>query len=243
MNNEMYIFVASNNPKSVNLYVNIVSHAVNYLNVDKLHFIKITNCESLNDAGVSDFINEAVNERIIQNNRTNPETYKKVYDVFTNNKKVVPWDYLLIKQHLKELKKNSVNPCFDLSSLPKRICLDFFTQLIFEGLDNIFIFEIKDTAKFNRPYHELLPTDYDVIKILNESVFMYTLEKYTKKQNRDKMAIVFCSLMVSAILIYIFPPTDLSFVNVSMIFLTLLSGLIPLLELAGFINLSKLWKK
>ncbi len=242
MDNELYIFVANNKLSSINLYLNIISHAITYLSVTNLYFVKITNSESIQDTDVSLYVNKNMNDEIIRRKALNPDLYEKIYQVFTNNKKVLSWDILLIKQYIKKMKTFPM-PLFDLSSLPKRVSLDLFIKLVSSGMENIFIFDMKNISKVNSLYHELQKSDFEVVKLLDEEVFKYTFEKYTQKLNRDKLIVVLISIIISIVLIRLFPPTDVSTANYIILFLTFLSGLIPLLELSGFIDLSSLLKK
>jgi len=247
MNNDLYIFVGNIRHSSMNLYMNIISHAVRHLSVTKLFFVQITGYEGIMEIkkeDMSSYINWDLYNEVKQRKSANAEFYEEIYNVFTNNKKVVQWSYLLLNQYIKNINENTKNslPLIDLSSLPKIISMDLFIRFISLGIDNLFIFELKDPNNNNKklPYHELLKTDFKVIKIVSEDVFKYTFEKYTQKLNRNKLIVVLFSIIISVVLVLIFPPSRQLVVNNIILILTLFSGLLPLLELAGYINLSNI---
>jgi hypothetical protein len=101
--NKLNIFVASD--KRVGMYINIITHAVNHYNVSRINFIKLTNCETLNDFDIVKFVRTTLYGKLRELSNKNPDVYKKAYDIFSGNKDKPNWDYLMLK---KEVRSNGI---------------------------------------------------------------------------------------------------------------------------------------
>lgn len=231
MEKELCIFVANENPNVVK-YINIITHAVKFFNVKNVIFIQLINNDTLEKFNLSKYVRTNINDKLRELSDEDP-FYKDVFDIFSNCKKDVTWDYVLLKDYIKEHKTN--NTFYDLTSLPKVLCMDIFMKLISCGVENVFSFEIFDINSNNKTYNELSDSDFRVVRLVDQDSFTYIVNEYTKKQNEYKLLIVVFSMLFSIIFMFVFKKNIVVIVTLFTIF----SGIFPILELAGISNIKK----
>jgi hypothetical protein len=236
MENQIIVFVASDD--GVNKYINILSYAVNYLKIERVCFVKITNSETLSDFDIANFVRKNLNDELHSLAKLFPEFYSKPYDVFSNHRCDIAWDYLSFKKTIREEVKNEFT-FFDVTSLPKGVCLDVFVKLLSCDMENIINFEFTNKSAHKKLFHELDKSDYRVKKLIDEDSFMYTIKKFAREQNRSKLVILLLSIITSLILIQHFVPRD-NPLNVILSFFTFLGGVLPISELCYISNITKI---
>jgi hypothetical protein len=237
-NNELYVFVASEK-SNVGIYINVITHAVNYLGMTSIKFIKLTNNETLQDFDISHFIRYDVNNKLRDLSAAVPDTYQRAFDVFSSNKQEAVWDYLLLKKSIRD--SAAANIFYDLTSLPKAVCIDVFVKLISCDVENILNFECKNTVAAKKEYHELTESDFRVVRLVDEDSFVYTVRRYARQQNQGKVVVVFCCTILGIIALQFLPIETPS--NWVLTFFALVSGAIPFAELLGLLNISAVAKK
>lgn len=235
MEKQIIVFVASDD--GVNKYINVLSYAVKYLKIEKVHFVKITNNETLSDFDIENFVRKTLNDELHSLANSTPEHYRKVYDVFSNNRCDIAWDYLSFKKTIREEVKNDFT-FFDVTSLPKAVCIDVFVKLISCDMENIINFECTNKLAHKKLFHQLDKSDYRVKKLIDEDSFLYTIKKYAREQNRSKLVILLISLLASFILIQVIVPRD-NLLNVILSFFTFLGGVLPITELCYLCDVKK----
>ena len=161
-NNELRVFVARKN-EDVGLYINVVTYAVNFLDVGNIKFIKLEHNDTLEDFDIENYVRNDINDKLRSLAKANPDYYQKAFDVFSNSgDKELTWDYLLIKREIK--KSSSGNVFYDLTSLPKAVCLDIFVKLISCDVENIINFERLNTGASKTSLDELNRSEYRVVR-------------------------------------------------------------------------------
>lgn len=228
---ELCIFVASAD-KNVIKYINIITHAVKFFDIKNIIFIKLVNNDTLEDFDLSKYVRTNINDKLRALSDEYP-FYEDVFKVFSNSKEDRDLDYVLLKDYIKEHKTN--NTFYDLTSLPKVLCMSIFMKLISCRVENIFNFEILDFSARDKTYDKLSKTDFRVVRLVDQDSFTNIVNEYTKKQNKDKLCVVVFSTVFSLVLMFIFKN---NIVWIGTLF-TILSGILPILELAGIFNIKK----
>lgn len=109
-------------------------------------------------------------------------------------------------------------------------------KLISGDVDSILNFEIRKDA-MNKEYHELEKSDFRIVRLVDEDSFVYTVQRYARRQNQGKIVVVICCTIFALVALR-FLPMDTT-ANLVSSFFVFVSGAIPFAELVGLLNFSK----
>lgn len=182
------------------------------------------------------------------------EDAKKIYDksreLISRNKMIDSINYNFFNSEIRKVIKGiEEDVIFDITALPKRIGIDIFIKLLSCGFNNVINFEIKNTKKAkdieNGFLYHLLETEsnYELVFLSSEDTFYKNVKYYVLQQEKTNFYKITISLLVSiTIVITVFFTQKNTLLNSGLLFLAILSGIIPLVEFL-MLSLNKTKKK
>lgn len=168
--------------------------------------------------------------------------YLKANEIISRKKIIHTVNYNFFNSEIKKIIKEeakSEDIIFDITALPKRIGIDVFVKLLSSGFNNVINFEIKNTKKANNTengflYHSLVrENNYELVFLSKEEQFYKSVKYYILEQEKSRFLCIFISLLMSTsiAIIQVFINKRIELTTL-LLFLSILSGVIPLIEFA-----------
>jgi len=101
VDNELRVFVAGAS-KNIGLYINVITQAVMFLGIRSIKFIKLENNNTLRDFDITNYVRVNINDKLRELSKIKSDIYRKAFDVFSNNKQDLIWDYQFLKREIKK---------------------------------------------------------------------------------------------------------------------------------------------
>lgn len=249
MSRTLITFIGSSN---VGTYLNTISHLSDKYDIEKIIFISLTEApleiyidiDKIITAELYEVISELAENKYKGKSLNLSEEERKIYykakEIMSRNKRIRTVNYNFFNSELEKIIKDAKEDViFDITALPKRIGIDVFVELLSIGFNNIINFEIKNPKKAKNTengflYHSLVKeNNYELVFLSKEEQFYKNVKYYILQQEKSKFLCIFISLLISTgiAIVQVFINKKIELTTL-LLFLSILSGVIPLIEFA-----------